>query len=272
MARFLARRSALGRGATAMALRTRCLDDALRAFVRAGGRQVVILGAGLDARAWRLRDELQACAVRVIEVDSPGSQRAKLAALGRARLQVEPAWQRFVAHDFEADGAAALPAKLRDAGLDPAAPVHSVLEAVTMYVSRDAVAATLAAVQEYSTAEGSQLAVSYLQKGERSARSHLLLLLSPAAWAFRALAFSAGESFKCSFRPGELRTWMAARSAPLLFDKGYADVAANLGLLSSDDDTAVRASLAHVTSAISGFSQNHRFALAVVSRRNNLEA
>ncbi|MCS6900979.1 MAG: class I SAM-dependent methyltransferase, partial [Myxococcales bacterium] len=41
-----------------MQVRTRALDDALLRFVEEGGRQVVILGAGFDARALRLQERL----------------------------------------------------------------------------------------------------------------------------------------------------------------------------------------------------------------------
>src|SRR6185436_3829338 len=37
-----------------MQVRTRVIDDAVRAFTAAGGRQVVVLGAGYDCRALRL--------------------------------------------------------------------------------------------------------------------------------------------------------------------------------------------------------------------------
>src|SRR3977135_590307 len=58
-----------------MMLRTRAIDDAIVAAVQAKditrSSQLVIIGAGLDARAWRL-DELRDCAV--FEVDHPATQ------------------------------------------------------------------------------------------------------------------------------------------------------------------------------------------------------
>ena len=262
----LARHTALGRGAAAMALRTRCLDDAVRDFAAAGGRQVVILGAGLDVRAWRLgRDALRGCTV--FEVDSPGSQRAKLAALGRARLEAASASAatpvRFIVHDFEADGADALPAKLCDAGLDPAAPVLTLWEAVVMYLTLDAGAATLRAVRAYSGGvAGSRLALSYLQApGTRPPlRARLAPWLSPASWLFRALAWRAGESFKTAFAPGQAAAWLAQRGAEVLWDRGYEQVAAELGV-GACDDPVVRRIVASV-SAVWGTSKLHRFALA----------
>ncbi|NIQ51934.1 MAG: SAM-dependent methyltransferase, partial [Gammaproteobacteria bacterium] len=46
--------------------RTRYIDDALREALEAGARQVVVLGAGFDTRAYRL-DGMDAAAV--FEVD-----------------------------------------------------------------------------------------------------------------------------------------------------------------------------------------------------------
>jgi methyltransferase (TIGR00027 family) len=125
VARMLASHTVLGRGAATMALRTRAFDNALCAFHAAGGRQVILLGAGLDARAWRLH-ALRDCAV--FEVDSPGSQNAKLAAIAHARVAAPPLL-RFIAHDFETEGMEALPQKLRDAGLDTSAPTFTIWEA-----------------------------------------------------------------------------------------------------------------------------------------------
>jgi O-methyltransferase involved in polyketide biosynthesis len=54
-----------------MQVRTRLLDDAVRNFIDAGGRQLVLLGAGFDCRALRM-PELD-CA-QVFEVDHPATQ------------------------------------------------------------------------------------------------------------------------------------------------------------------------------------------------------
>src|SRR3954449_2381478 len=83
------------RQAKVMVARTLAIDAAVRTV---GSPQVVILGAGLDGRAWRmpeLRD------VIVFEVDHPDSQRdkqARVGALTQAAREV-----RFVAVDFERD-------------------------------------------------------------------------------------------------------------------------------------------------------------------------
>ena len=56
-------------------VRTRFIDDRLQESLRAGAVQVVILGAGLDSRAYRLRAPLEKA--RVIEIDTPATQEMK---------------------------------------------------------------------------------------------------------------------------------------------------------------------------------------------------
>src|SRR4051794_3819980 len=57
-----------------MALRTSTIDAAVRAAIAGGTTQLVILGAGLDGRAWRMSE---LAGVRVFEVDHPATQTFK---------------------------------------------------------------------------------------------------------------------------------------------------------------------------------------------------
>lgn len=133
-------------------MRTRAIDAALRDGVAAGATQLVILGAGLDARAWRLP---VLSGVRVFEVDHPSTQTYKRARIGsRAPLALEV---RFVPVDFQRD---ALAGALAAARHDPDAPTFWIWEGVTPYLSREATRATLGAVGARS-APGSRLAVTY---------------------------------------------------------------------------------------------------------------
>ena len=136
-----------------MALRTAAIDDALSEAVAAGVRQVVVLGAGLDVRAWRLP---QLAAAAVWEVDHPASQAFKRSRIGDRQPQA--AAVRYVAMDFSRDALAdVLPA----AGLDPCAATFWIWEGVTMYLEAAASAATLAAMAALS-APGSGLAMTYM--------------------------------------------------------------------------------------------------------------
>ncbi|MBW8771435.1 MAG: class I SAM-dependent methyltransferase [Gemmatimonadetes bacterium] len=81
-----------------MALRTSAIDAAVRAAIAEGARQLVILGAGYDGRAWRLPE---LAGVKVFEVDHPATQGDK-----RARVPELPAAQgiiTFVPVNFERD-------------------------------------------------------------------------------------------------------------------------------------------------------------------------
>ena len=113
--------------------RTVVLD---RAIASAGPiEQLVILGAGLDTRAWRL-DAL--AGATVFEVDHPSTQ-----ALKRQRAEGKPAKARevrFVATDFHEDD---MTQSLLAADYNPSRPAFWLWEGVTMYQRADAVAANL---------------------------------------------------------------------------------------------------------------------------------
>lgn len=133
-------------------LRTKAIDAVVAREAERGTRQVVVLGAGLDARAVRL-DALEGSTV--FEVDHPATQTLK-----RARMQSEARGTehvRFVGVDFERD---ALDVKLAEAGHDARAPTTWIWEGVTMYLVREAVSATLGIVRDRSV-EGSVLALTY---------------------------------------------------------------------------------------------------------------
>ncbi|MBO0721982.1 MAG: class I SAM-dependent methyltransferase, partial [Blastocatellia bacterium] len=83
------------RQAKVMVARTVAIDDAVRA---AASPQLVILGAGLDGRGWRMPELSR---VTVFEVDHPDSQREKMARA--ARLTKFAADIRFVPVDFTRD-------------------------------------------------------------------------------------------------------------------------------------------------------------------------
>lgn len=134
-----------------VALRTKRIDDAVGEACRKA-KQLVILGAGLDGRAWRL-DALRD--VKVFEVDHPATQRYKR---GRVEsLNARAADVRFVSVDFERDS---LLEELLAANFDPEEPAAWIWEGVTMYLEPDTVRGSLAILGELS-ATGSTLIVTY---------------------------------------------------------------------------------------------------------------
>jgi methyltransferase (TIGR00027 family) len=135
--------------------RARFIEDLAVEQARHGLAQYVILGAGLDSFAQR-RPEI-ASRLKVFEVDRPGPQAWKRQRLIELGFGV-PDWLRFVPVDFEAgeswrDG-------LVTAGLDDNKPAFVVSTGVSMYLTRDANAATFRQVADL--ARGSMLAMTFL--------------------------------------------------------------------------------------------------------------
>lgn len=133
-------------------LRMAAIDDAVASAVSGECDQLVVLGAGLDARALRL-----GClgAVDVLEVDHPATQATK-----RRRIDLNRCRARslsFVPVDFEVDS---LDLRMDECGHDPLRASVWVWEGVTPYLQPDAFAATLRTIGARS-APGSVLAMTY---------------------------------------------------------------------------------------------------------------
>jgi methyltransferase (TIGR00027 family) len=165
-----------------MALRTSAIDSAVRDAIAAGATQLVILGAGYDGRAWRMPE---LTGVKVYEVDHPATQTDKRARA--AELPPPNGTVSFVSIDFEREK---LDAVLERAGHDRATPTCWIWEGVVMYLTRDAMRATLADVAKRS-APGSTLIVNYHTAHRRFfARLVFRLIGEPqiSAWTREAMA------------------------------------------------------------------------------------
>ena len=196
-------RAFLDRRAKMMVARTVAIDEAVRA---AGAPQVVILGAGLDGRAWRMAELRD---VTVFEVDHPDSQREKQArAAGLTRMAREV---RFVPVDFARDR---LDDALAAAGHDPARATTWVWEGVVMYLEQSELEAALAVIQRRS-APGSRLVVMYLSRS---------LLLPLIAFLVRRV----GEPLRSLFTPDQMRALLARYGLTVARDEGLPAIAARL--------------------------------------------
>ena len=137
-----------------MLVRTRFIDEAMEAALAEGAGQVVILGSGFDARAYRLES---ARGARVFEVDEPATLAAKRERI-EARLGAMPAHVSLVAMDFERDD---LAERLAAAGFAAGEPSFFIWEGVTGYLSAEAVDATLRELAALG-APGSRVVFTYL--------------------------------------------------------------------------------------------------------------
>ena len=193
----------LARLSLIMAARTIAIDDGV---IAAGAPQLVILGAGLDGRAWRmpaLRD------VTVFEVDHPVSQRDKrerVAALTPVSRDI-----RFVPVDFTRDD---LDAALAGAGHDPARPTTWIWEGVVMYLTPAEVAATLSIVSRRSVA-GSQLLVLY------HAPALMLHIVRP-------VVRRVGEPLRSTFTAEAMRALLAAHRFSVVRDHSVRELGRRL--------------------------------------------
>lgn len=152
-----------------IAIRVAVLDAELLKAIRAGCRQVVILGAGFDTRAWRL-DEL--AGTTVFEVDHPATQQAKRERV--ATLPPPKAKLVWTPVDFERDS---LTERLSAAGHNPSEPTVWIWEGVVMYLADAAVTSTLNAIRERS-APGSTLLLHYHEPSDTRARRIRKLVFS----------------------------------------------------------------------------------------------
>jgi methyltransferase (TIGR00027 family) len=114
-----------------LAVRTRHFDDYLVAATGPGAlRQVVLLGAGLDSRAYRLD---WPPGTTVFELDLPELFEAKEDLVRKAGLPAPSCERRIVPADLRQDW----PAALRAAGFDPGAPTAWLVEGLLYYLTED---------------------------------------------------------------------------------------------------------------------------------------
>ena len=129
----------------------RVLADATDPDSRLPVKQVVVLGAGWDTRAYGSLEDTE---LRIFEVDTPATQEAKRNALSRVGVAAEHV--TFVETDFNQKSW--FPA-ITEQGFDPMLPTFILWEGVTMYLNDEAVEATLRLVPP-----GSRIAFDFLSR------------------------------------------------------------------------------------------------------------
>ncbi|MBI5089094.1 MAG: class I SAM-dependent methyltransferase [Actinobacteria bacterium] len=135
--------------------RARFIEDLVSDQVAIGVGQYVVLGAGLDTIAQR-HPELGS-RLHIFEIDRPGTQAWKRRRLDEAGFGV-PEWLRLVPVDFESGDS--WWDRLANAGFDRDRPAVVASTGVSMYLTKDATAATLG--QLATLAPGSTFAMTFL--------------------------------------------------------------------------------------------------------------
>ena len=159
-----------------MSARTAYLDKFI--MDNAPLRQLVILGAGLDARAYRMRRQL-GDGIRVFEVDASATQamkRQKMQTLAREHPEIFDVvdyekYVSFVSCDFSSES---FVDRLKANGFDLGNPRTTVLlEGVASYLTPEALKETLAAVGKF--APGTRMAMNIVAKSEDNSNFQFFL-------------------------------------------------------------------------------------------------
>jgi len=185
-------------------IRSRFTEDLVQQAVARGVEQYVILGAGLDSFAYRRGDLLDR--LQVFEVDHPASQRWKLSRLGELGVKI-PDSLVFTPVDFEHQ---TLREGLEDAGFSFRRSAVVSWIGVTMYLTLDAIQATLATIAQCRP--GTQIALTYNQPP-----NSLDHLSREVVNIISSIATEMGEPFVSLFLPDEIEQ--------LLRNHGFGDIA-----------------------------------------------
>jgi methyltransferase (TIGR00027 family) len=220
-------------------LRVRAIDVEVRRAVELGCRQVVILGAGLDTRAFRME---ALAPTHVFEVDHPATQAFKR----RMAESLSPMAEQlhYVPVDFERDS---LSSRLQEAGHRREVPTAWIWEGVVMYLSDEALRTTLRAVAAAS-ALGSTLVLNYHEPdvGGRAWLRHLLLT---SVWDEPQIGLRSRESMLAE---------VEAVGFHVVSDTGTADWATQFGAPTPDSRSADVARIAVAKRTSGGVPERSR--------------
>jgi methyltransferase (TIGR00027 family) len=194
-----------------IAMRARVAEDALAAAVAHGTTQLVVLGAGLDTYAYRgaLAQQL-----RIFEVDHPATQAWKRELLAKAEIQ-PPQTLTFVPVDFERE---TLDNVLAAAGFDPAKRTFFTWLGVLVYLTKDAIFATLRYIANLPG--GADVVLDYslptasLSGDDAKTRDTIITRVA-----------GMGEGFRTHFDPDSLRTELAGLGFRSIRDLGPQELA-----------------------------------------------
>jgi methyltransferase (TIGR00027 family) len=193
-----------------IAARSRFSEDTLAACVARGVRQIVVLGAGLDT--FSLRNPHAGQGVRVFEVDYPATQGWKRERLKQAGLAIPPSLT-FAPVDFERQS---LTDGLKAAGFRADRPASFQWLGVAMYLSRDAVSATLDFIARVPESE---VVFDYAEPFENYPAERRENVMAVAA-----RAASLGEPWLSLFDPVELSEMLRNKGFGVVEDLGLAEL------------------------------------------------
>ncbi|MFJ6079867.1 class I SAM-dependent methyltransferase [Streptomyces sp. NPDC092369] len=192
--------------------RTVAIDDALRSH---GTPQLVVLGAGLDSRAWRLPELAD---TDVWEIDHPASQLDKQERLAQAGAPAVAARSlHFTPVDFATDN---LGSALEASGHDASAPTTWLWEGVVPYLTGSEVRATVRALADRS-AHGSTLVLNYQSPSAKASAGRLVARLLNNS-------VTAGEPWRSLWKPRKMAALLAEYGLRVVSDEDLLAIASRL--------------------------------------------
>jgi methyltransferase (TIGR00027 family) len=190
--------------------RTRYIDEALARALRGGIKQIVILGAGFDARAYRIHGIEQA---QVFELDLPEPQRLKQSFLQK-RLGKLPTHVTYVPIDFDTQDPEAV---LAGAGFCKALKTFFIWEGTTQYLAEAAVDRVFRYIGR-AAEEGSMVVFTYVHQNiiDGTARS-------PADLGLINTASESRTPWIFGFNPSKLPAYLRQRGLERVEELGVED-------------------------------------------------
>lgn len=156
--------------------RTAFFDLKFQNAITDGIRQIVLLGAGYDTRAYRFSSMLSNATV--YELDIPTTQKRKLDILRDANIKIPPQ-VKYVRINFKNES---IKETLLKSGFDPTLQTLVLWEGVTYYLTETVFRETLSELKSFIT-KGSSICFDYLTKKWESGRigEPFLFWISPEA-------------------------------------------------------------------------------------------
>ncbi len=183
--------------------RCRYIDDYLEQCLQRDTKQVVILGAGLDSRAYRFPAFKES--VRIFEVDQAATQEAKIARVKKIFGEI-PQFVSYVAVNFNEETLD----KLLETKYEPLLKTLFIWEGVVIYLQAEAVDATLAWIRQKASS-GSSIIFDYIYPSAFSSL-HPRAEVRLSQWTHRIT----DEPLAYGIEKGEIVKFLAQR--------GYADI------------------------------------------------
>lgn len=186
--------------------RNRFIDDVIREAAESDFKSMVNLGAGYDARAWRMPESGD---LKIFEVDHPSVINAKMAIVKRSKLS-HPPNLTFIPMDFKKQK---LKEELEKAGYRPEEKTLYIMEGVTQYITKEAFEETIRYIGKSEC--GSCVVFSYVPEDVMEHPENYAELRNLARW-FRIFHIRQFTSYSQS----EMKGYLAASGLNLVEDAG----------------------------------------------------